>query len=72
MMARPRALVDLRLIGIKDAILDSAARLSPPTLDAIHPASALSLEDSLTAVVTYDARMITATAALGIPIATPG
>ncbi len=55
-------------------ILDDAIELSPKilrTLDAIHLATALLVPD-LTAVVTYDRRMIAAaTEVLGLSIASP-
>ena len=42
------------------------------TLDAIHVASALSLRDDLTAVVTYDRRMLETARAEGLPAHAPG
>lgn len=42
------------------------------TLDAIHVASALSLGDDLTAVVTYDRRMLETARAEGLPAHAPG
>ncbi|MCC9157774.1 type II toxin-antitoxin system VapC family toxin [Streptomyces parvulus] len=42
------------------------------TLDAIHVASALSLRDDLTALVTYDLRMLETARAEGLPAHAPG
>ncbi|MGW4012664.1 type II toxin-antitoxin system VapC family toxin [Streptomyces sp. NA03103] len=42
------------------------------TLDAIHVASALSLRDDLTALVTYDRRMLETARAEGLPAHAPG
>jgi predicted nucleic acid-binding protein len=69
-----RVLAQIELIAIDDAILDSAARLGPPTLrtlDAIHIASALALEDALESIVTYDTRMAAAATTLGIRVSAP-
>lgn len=63
------------LIALKPAVLDSASRLGLLTLrslDAIHLASALTIRDELEAFVAYDARLLEAAAALGLPIASPG
>ena len=73
----PRALDLLaqgNLLVIDTPVLDTAARLSPPSLrslDAIHLASALELRDELTAFVAYDDRLLAAASALGIPVASP-
>lgn len=67
-------LAEIELIAVDDAILDSAARLGPPTLrtlDAIHLASALALEDALESIVTYDTRMAAAATTLGISVSAP-
>jgi len=74
LLAVQLVLSEFTLIAIDETILDVAARLGPPTLrtlDAIHLASALALEDALEAVVTYDTRMTAAATALGIPVAAP-
>ncbi|MFI1568952.1 type II toxin-antitoxin system VapC family toxin [Streptomyces sp. NPDC020490] len=42
------------------------------TLDAIHVASALSLRDDLSAMVTYDRRMLETARAEGLPAHAPG
>ncbi|MDG4763282.1 type II toxin-antitoxin system VapC family toxin [Solwaraspora sp. WMMD406] len=52
-----------------------AAALVPPgarSLDAIHIASAQVLEDSLTALVSYDKRMLDIAHKMGLPTACPG
>ncbi|MFN4002195.1 type II toxin-antitoxin system VapC family toxin [Microcella sp.] len=73
----PRAvdvLARVSLLAIDTRVLDTAARLSPPTLrslDAIHLASALELRDELTAFVAYDDRLLAAASALGMPVASP-
>jgi predicted nucleic acid-binding protein len=73
----PRALDLLaqgNLLVIDTPVLDTAARLSPPSLrslDAIHLASALELRDELTAFVAYDDRLLAAASALGMPVASP-
>src|SRR2546428_12231874 len=53
----------LALIRINDAILESAAELEPldlRSLDALHLASALSLQPDLEGIVTYDKRLAAA------------
>ena len=62
-------------IAIVESVLQSAARLDPPTLrslDAIHLASALLLGDELEAFVAYDERLLAAASRLGMSIAAPG
>lgn len=73
----PRALDLLAqgsLLVIDTEVLDTAARLTPPSLrslDAIHLASALQLRDELTSLVAYDDRLLAAASALGMPVASP-
>ena len=65
---------DLFLIQIESAVLDRAANLTPDdlrSLDAIHLASAMSLEMDLGAIVTYDERMSQAGRELGLPVIAP-
>ncbi len=75
--AVPRALAALDalfLIGVTRSLLDAAGALDPAelrTLDAIHLASAQMLVPRLAAIVTYDARMAAAAAALGMPVEAP-
>lgn len=69
-----KLLAGLHLIRLDDFFLDLAADLEPAelrSLDSIHLAAASSLGDDLGAVVSYDDRLLTAAAALGLPIATP-
>lgn len=69
-----RALSGIATVTMTAAILDAAANLDPPllrSLDAIHLATALRAGGDLRAVVTYDARMAEAAAALAIPVAVP-
>jgi len=64
----------IALLRIDDAVLDRAAAIGPTTLrllDAIHLASALSLGDALTAIVTYDARLASAAGVLGVDVEIP-
>lgn len=67
-------LLRIGLREIDSDVLGIAAALSPVsvrTLDAIHLATALGLAAELTALVTYDRRMIEAAALLGLPVASP-
>ena len=55
-----RILSHVALIRIDDVVLDAAARLGPPelrSLDAIHLATARSVQDGLAGIVTYDPRL---------------
>lgn len=52
-----------------------AGALTPPalrSLDAVHLASALSVRDRLDGFVAYDARLVEAARAHGLPVLTPG
>lgn len=69
-----RMLRALEVVPVSDPLLREAADLEDPTvraLDAIHVASAASLADELSEVVTYDRRMAAAAGALGLPVAQP-
>jgi len=69
-----KLLAGVHLIRLDDALLDGAADLDPTelrSLDSIHLAAASSLGGDLAAVVTYDDRLLTAAAYLGLPTATP-
>ncbi|MBQ1100820.1 PIN domain-containing protein [Streptomyces sp. b94] len=74
----PKALEDLDArvteILLTREVRDSAALLAGRlrTLDAVHVASALSLRDDLTALVTYDRRMLETALAEGLPAHAPG
>jgi predicted nucleic acid-binding protein len=62
------------LIPLDDRVLDAAAVLEPPTLrslDAIHLATALSLEDDLGAMFVYDERLAQAARAAGLRVEAP-
>lgn len=68
------ALRRVDLVGLDDRILDAAAGLDPDvlrTLDAIHLATAMALGDDLTAIVSYDERMLQAARFLGLPTESP-
>ena len=66
---------NLALLAITDDVLEDAATLSVEPflrgLDAIHLATARQLGAELTAVVTYDRRMVDAARALRIPVESP-
>ena len=69
-----RQLAAIHLIHVDDRVLDRAAELGPPTLrslDAVHLASALDLGADLGVIVTYDDRMLSGAAGVGLPTAAP-
>lgn len=74
-LQRARDVLDfVRLLTIDDALLEMAADLPPfilRSLDAIHLAAALSIEDDLEVLVTYDLRMKDAAVALGVNCVAP-
>ena len=66
-------LSSLALLPLDEPVLEEAAGLPPRnlrTLDALHLATALSL-DGLDAFVTYDARLDAAAASAGLLVASP-
>lgn len=68
-----QALESIALVAIDEPVLRAAAHLQPErlrSLDAIHLATALSLDD-LEALVTYDQRLRDATVAAGLNVAAP-
>ena len=68
-------LAGVAMVPIDDGIVRSAARLGPPTvrtLDAIHLATALSLGDDLSHLVTYDERLAHAGVEVGVETIAPG
>jgi len=68
-----RVVVSLDLIALDDALLDAAGDLPGEvrSLDAIHVAAAQALGQDLECLVTYDRRMATAAAVVGMRIADP-
>jgi hypothetical protein len=63
------------MIGISDAVIESASRLPDVmlrSLDAIHLATALLVRTELDVLLTYDTRLRTAAEAHGLPTAAPG
>jgi predicted nucleic acid-binding protein len=68
------ALGRVDLVSIDDRILDSAGLLHPDklrSLDAVHVATALTIGDDLSVIVTYDEHMIRAASLMGLRTATP-
>jgi predicted nucleic acid-binding protein len=68
-------LATLDILALTDRLLDQAGLVPPAelrTLDAIHLAAAKTVGPQLTAVVTYDARMVDAARQAGLPVARPG
>lgn len=64
----------IAMLRIDDIILERAIDIGPATLrslDAIHLASALSLGEALTAIVTYDRRLASAAGVLGVGVLMP-
>jgi hypothetical protein len=62
------------LLEITPAIIDRSAALDPPllrSLDAIHLASALSVDESGLELITYDGRMADAARACGLRVSQP-
>lgn len=72
---RARAVLSrIALIRIDDLVLRNAAALHPDTLrslDAIHLATALSTDEPVEALVTYDSRLRDASRSNGIVVASP-
>jgi predicted nucleic acid-binding protein len=70
-----RLLTRMHQLAVDRAVLDRAGTLPAAprlrTLDAIHVATALLLRHELSALVTYDERMGSAAAALGLPVEAP-
>lgn len=67
-------LAAVHLLALDSAVLREAARLEPSelrSLDAIHLASALSLEEDLGALSVYDRNLRSAAEALRVPIVAP-
>jgi predicted nucleic acid-binding protein len=69
-----RLLDGIDLVPIDHVIVEQAAILIPRelrSLDAIHLASALSLNEDLTDFVAYDDRLCSAAAKAGLPVVSP-
>jgi predicted nucleic acid-binding protein len=67
-------LAAMNLVAVDDDLLDEAARLGPETLrslDAIHLATALPVDEVLGAFVTYDTRLADAARAAGLAVLSP-
>lgn len=65
----------LYLIDLSGPLLEEAARLEPASirsLDAIHLATALSVDEPALEVITYDGRMAEAARANGLRVSQPG
>lgn len=61
-------------VRLPTSVFGAAGRLGPEvlrSLDALHPASALDLGDSLDGLVTYDERLARAAESNGIPVLSP-
>ena len=68
-------LQETSLVDLDEGVRELAVQLGPPelrTLDALHLASAISLEDELGAFACYDTRLAGAAAREGIRVLTPG
>lgn len=75
LQAVDRVLEAVYLLGITQAIMERAAHLDPPTLrslDAIHLATAASIDDPDLEVITYDDRLADAARANGLTVVQPG
>ena len=75
LVADARRLLDgLDIVPIDHVIAEQAANLNPRelrSLDAIHLASALSLNEDLTDFVAYDLRLCSAAVSAGLPVTSP-
>lgn len=77
-MQLPRAdlmLTRVGLVGITDAIVESASRLPEPglrSLDAVHLATALLLGSDIEVLLSYDKRLLAATATYSVATVSPG
>jgi hypothetical protein len=67
-------LAHLDLVDLDAELVDTAAVVQPAslrTLDAIHLAGALRMGADLSALVTYDQRLVDAARAAGLPVVSP-
>ena len=65
----------LDVVPVDEGVLGTAAELPGPalrSLDAVHLASALTLDPDVETFVAYDARLLTAAQAAGLAVARPG
>ncbi len=65
---------EVEIVGIGDAVIESAGRLSDPhlrSLDAIHLATALLIGEDVEALLTYDDRLADAARAHGLAVVSP-
>jgi predicted nucleic acid-binding protein len=63
------------LLPVDDLVLARAAELEPAamrSLDAIHVATAASLEGDLGVLLAYDERLLAAAGSAGLPVGAPG
>ncbi len=70
-----RLLRDVALVALDEELLDIAAELHPDSvrsLDAIHVAAALKLEEVIGELMTYDLRMAEAARLVGLNVTAPG
>jgi predicted nucleic acid-binding protein len=75
-LSQGRAVLEsITLVAVSRSVYENAATLGPPvlrSLDALHLASAIDVGgDELTAIITYDLRMIEAAGSLGIETIAP-
>jgi len=64
----------LVLLTVSTALFERAGTIEPDllrSLDALHLAAALDLGDDLDGIITYDDRLASAAAALGVPVIAP-
>jgi uncharacterized protein len=69
-----RALADVSLLDVSDAVIESASRLPDPmlrSLDSIHLATALLIREDVDVLVSYDDRLTAAAASHGLKTASP-
>jgi predicted nucleic acid-binding protein len=67
-------LFDVTLLPLDDALLEAAASLRPAglrSLDALHVATALSVQDEIGVFLAYDERLAEAAEDHGLPVARP-
>jgi predicted nucleic acid-binding protein len=67
-------LLDVSLLPLTDAILETAASLPPAglrSLDSLHLATALSVREEIGAFIVYDARLAEAAREHGLPVVQP-